>query len=341
MQKIDFVLPWVDGSDKEWIALKNKYLKSANNLSSYSEANADCRYHDYGLLKYWFRGVERFAPWVNRVFFVTCGQKPDWLDESNPKLRLVNHEEYIPSDYLPTFQSNTIELNLHRIPDLSEQFVLFNDDIFLLRPVKPEFFFRKGLPVLPCDLGIPFWLPFGVLGAPVIINNSAVLYQKLNVTHLVWKNIWKYADVYHLGFRRAARNVISFAVNKVMIPGLFGHLPQSHLKSTFEEIWSKVPGIMDTTTRNRFRGDDGVNQWLFCAWNMISGRFYPANEKRRGENLYIKPESLPQICDFIKRQSLPLLCLNDKETSPETDRCFLEVAGAFDKLLPDKSSFEK
>lgn len=95
MDKIDFVLPWVDGSDKDWIALKNKYKAAVNGeLSHDPEANADCRYRDYGLLKYWFRGVERFAPWVNRVFFVTCGQKPDWLDESNPKLRLVNHTDY-------------------------------------------------------------------------------------------------------------------------------------------------------------------------------------------------------------------------------------------------------
>ncbi len=88
------------------------------------DANADCRYRDYGLLRYWFRSVERFAPWVNRMFFVTCGQKPEWLDENNPRLRLVNHADYIPAACLPTFQSNTIELNLHRIPDLSERFVL-------------------------------------------------------------------------------------------------------------------------------------------------------------------------------------------------------------------------
>ena len=341
MNKIDFVLLWVDGSDKEWIALKNKYLGSANNLSSRPEANADCRYHDYGLLKYWFRAVERFAPWVNRVFFVTCGQKPDWLDESNPKLRLVNHKDFIPAEYLPLFQSNPIELNLHRIPDLSEQFVLFNDDTFLLRPVKPDFFFRKGLPVLPCDLGIPYWLHFGGLGVPVFINNTAVLYRKLDVTRLVWKHIWKYADVFHLGFRRATKNVLSFAVNGVVIPGLFGHLPQSHLKSTFEEIWSKAPQAMDQTSRNRFRSDDDVNQWLACAWNMISGRFFPANEKRRGRDHDVTPDRLTKIRETILQQSTPMLSLNDRKAGPEMDQCFLEVTRAFNELLPEKSSFEK
>ena len=340
--KIDFVLPWVDGSDKEWLARKRMFFESANNISSFSEANADCRYQDYGLLKYWFRTVERFAPWVNRVFFVTCGQKPDWLDESNPKLRLVNHEDYIPAEYLPTFHSNTIELNLHRIADLSEQFVLFNDDTFLLRPVKPEFFFRKGLPILPCDLGIPNRMSIGCMGSPVFIKNSAVLNRNLNVKHLVWSNIWKFADIYHLGFRRTVKNILSFAINGFVIPGDFGHLPQSHLKSTFDEIWQKHPHIMEVTSRSKFRSDDCVNQWLACSWNMLNGRFYPANEKKRGKNFTIyNDEDRIRICDAILRQAFPMLCIIERETTPEIIRYFQDVSKTFDKLLPDKSSFEK
>ena len=262
MDKIDFVLTWVDGSDKEWLELKRKYQAAASEGKSCDpEANANCRYHDYGLLKYWFRGVEQFAPWVNRVFFVTCGQKPDWLDESNPKLRLVNHKDYIPAEYLPTFQSRPIELNFHRIKDLSEQFVLFNDDTFLLRPVRPEFFFKKGLPVLPCDLGIPKWLGCSN-SSRIVINNCGILKWSLDVNRLIWKHFWKYADVRALGLVRATKNILSFAVNRTYIPGTFGHLPMGHLKSTLNEIWRTNPHVMDTTSRCRFRSDDCVNQWL-------------------------------------------------------------------------------
>ena len=340
MQKIDFVLPWVDGSDKEWIALKNKYAESKSNASNNASANSDIRYHDNGLLKYWFRGVERFAPWVNRVFFVTCGQKPEWLDESNPKLRLVNHKDYIPSEYLPTFQSNTIELNLHRIADLSEQFVLFNDDTFLLRPVEPEFFFRKGLPVIACDLGIPKWLGCSHISR-VVINNSGILKQKLDVEHLIRKNFWKYADVKALGFTRATKNIVSFSVNRVFIPGAFGHVPQAHLKSTLNEIWHTVPLIMEKTSRNRFRSDDCVNHWLACAWNMVSGRFCPANEKSRGTHTLVNADHLDQICDIISKQSTPQICFNDREVTKELEQYFHNISKAFDKLLPEKSSFEK
>ena len=274
------------------------------------------------------------------MFFVTCGQKPDWLDESNPKLRLVDHKEYIPSEYLPTFQSNTIELNLHRIPDLSEHFVLFNDDTFLLRPVKPEYFFRNGQPVIPCDLGIPHWLSYNN-ASRVVINNSGILNLSLDVEHLVRKNIWKFANVRELGFKRATKNVLSFAVNRTVIPGSFGHMPQSHLKSTFDEIWHTKPQVMDKTCRNKFRCDDCVNQWLASAWDMVSGRFWPANEKRRAFFSVIIADNLSQISDVIDRQSFPQLCLTERTCDEKLFNCTEEIAGRFEKLLPEKSSFEK
>lgn len=340
MQKIDFVLLWVDGNDEEWLALKSKYQKADIHQSYDLEARAQCRYRDIGLLKYWFRSVERFAPWVNRVFFITCGQKPDWLNESNPKLRLVDHKDYIPAEYLPTFQSNTIELNLHRLPDLSEHFVLFNDDTFLLRPVKPDFFFRNGLPVIPCDLGIPNWLGDS-LGSHMAVNNCGVLRRSMDVKRLIWKNIWKYIDVKELGFVRSAKNIVSFTVNREFIPGTFGHMPLSHLKSTFAELWEKNPASMDISSRSRFRNDCSVNQWLACAWNMVSGRFYPANEKRRGIFISIDTNDLDKKCSMITQQKYPMIAVNDRNEIPELEQCFLETAKAFDEVLPEKSSFEK
>lgn len=339
MEEIDFVLAWVDGSDPAWLAQKRRF-ENASGTAAGGEANADCRYRDTGLLRYWFRAVERFAPWANRVFFVTCGQKPDWLDEANPKLRLVNHTDYIPAAYLPTFHSNTIELNLHRIADLSERFVLFNDDVFLLRPMEPESFFRKGLPVLSCDLGIPRWLGCSNISR-VLVNNAGVLKQGLDVNRLVWKHAAKFGDVRALGVGRAVKNLVSFAVNGIWIPSTFGHLAMPHLKSTFEEIWRVRPEIMDRTSRSRFRVDYGVNHWLACAWNMASGRFFPVNEKRNGDFLTVCEAALDQICGAIRRQAHPQICINDTDRIADPARCFSAIAAAFDAILPDKSSFEK
>ena len=120
---IDFVVLWVDGSDSEWIKSFNSFL--SEELSSKKIDVSEERYRDAGLLKYWFRGVEKCAPWVRKIHFVTCGQKPDWLNTDNSKLHLVNHSDYIDSKYLPLFNSEAIEISMHKIPDLAEYFVYF------------------------------------------------------------------------------------------------------------------------------------------------------------------------------------------------------------------------
>ncbi len=106
---IDFVIFWVDGSDVEWQKKKAFYKGTALQ-------NSDVRFRDWGLLRYWFRAVEKYAPWVNRVYFVADNQRPEWLNYNHPKLAYVDHQDFIPSKYLPSFQSNTIEDKKHRIP---------------------------------------------------------------------------------------------------------------------------------------------------------------------------------------------------------------------------------
>ena len=143
---IDFVITWVDMEDPKWKAEFAKYSgKKENEKNGVSEA----RFRDYGFLKYWFRGVEKFAPWVRKIHFVTSGQKPEWLDESNPKINLVNHKDYIPSEFLPTYNSVVIERYLHKIPDLAEHFVYFNDDFYIINNISTERFFKNGVQLNP------------------------------------------------------------------------------------------------------------------------------------------------------------------------------------------------
>ena len=63
MDKIDFVLPWVDGSDPCWLAEKRRYANAGEAMARGDEdANADCRYRDCGLLRYWFRAARFSRP---------------------------------------------------------------------------------------------------------------------------------------------------------------------------------------------------------------------------------------------------------------------------------------
>ena len=114
MEKIDFVILWVDGSDEKWLKEKNKYT----NIKGDASIN---RFRDFGNLQYLFRGIEKYADFVNNIFFITWGHIPSWLNVNHPKLKIIRHDQFIPNKYLPTFNSNVIELNLHRIKDLSEQ----------------------------------------------------------------------------------------------------------------------------------------------------------------------------------------------------------------------------
>ena len=142
---IDFVVLWVDGSDPVWQAEKAKHQGK-----TLDDSNSVNRFRDWGLMPYWFRAVEKFAPWVRKVHFVTCGHVPAFLNLEHPKLHHVKHADFLPAEALPTFSSHAIEMNIHRIPGLAEQFVYFNDDMFLIRPVPETAFFRDGL---PCTCG--------------------------------------------------------------------------------------------------------------------------------------------------------------------------------------------
>ena len=99
--KIDYVIYWCDGSDEEWQKKKAQYRGT-------SFQNNTVRFRDWGILKFWFRAVEQFSPWVNHIYVITDNQKPHWLDFSHPKLSHVDHKDFIPHQYLPTFNSHTI-----------------------------------------------------------------------------------------------------------------------------------------------------------------------------------------------------------------------------------------
>lgn len=73
---IDVVIPWVDPSDKAWIESKNKYLgiEDLNKID-----NSNNRFRDWKNFKYVFRGIDKFMPWVHKIYLVTCGQTPDWM----------------------------------------------------------------------------------------------------------------------------------------------------------------------------------------------------------------------------------------------------------------------
>ena len=339
--KIDFVITWVDGSDPKWAEEKRKYERlELMDSQTNDDTNSECRYRDNGWLRYWFRGVEKFAPWVNQIHFVTCGQRPEWLNVAHPKLHLVDHKDYIPPQYLPTFNTRTIEMNLHRLKELSERFVLFEDDILLLQPVEPDFFFKRGLPVLDTNLSYTNHIGFNDWSR-TMFNDYCIVNQSFNIKKSIANNWKKWFNIKELGFRRVTKNLLCYIANHSLPVSAYGHFAHPHMKSTLHEVWNRHPEVMEQTTKSRFRSDDQVSQWLICAWSQAKGAFYPAHNNRLGRFYSISPEYTPRICDVIKNGAAPQICINDSSANTDAENCERQITAAFEALLPEKSEFEK
>ncbi|XP_043232763.1 N-acetylglucosamine-1-phosphotransferase subunits alpha/beta-like [Amphibalanus amphitrite] len=139
-EPIDAVYTWVNGSDPEFRRQLSETLVHLGHPPANESVN-DSRFADNEELRYSLRSLEQHAPWVRRVYLVTNGQVPAWLDLDNPRITVVTHEEIFPNkSHLPTFSSSAIESHLHRIKGLSEHFLFFNDDFFLGQPVVLEDF---------------------------------------------------------------------------------------------------------------------------------------------------------------------------------------------------------
>ena len=331
MVKIDFVLTWVDGSDKNWQEQRALYDSNGSN-----QGNKVAHYRDYGTLKYWFRMIEKYAPWVNKIHFVTCGQKPEWLDETHPKLHLVSHADFMEEKYLPTFSINPIELNFHKIEGLEEQFVYFNDDTFICAPMTKKDFFKNGL---PCD-------SFESSSLIPSVKNEVITYILFNDLLLLNSNCNKRAYL-----KRNFRKWLSLKYGKGVLRNLyhmpigkFGgfinpHLPNSFLKTTYQEVWAKEGEYLSKVCENRFRTKEDVNQYLIRYWQLATGKFAPRSPKIG--KCYVLGLDNGEIEKSLNKKKIKLICINDDPNAEDIEKQMNWLNETFERLFPEKCSFEK
>lgn len=323
--EIDFVIAWVDGADPAWRATYDRFCAQEDKTFN---KNGE-RFRDWGLLRFWFRGVEKYAPWVRRIHFVTCGHVPQWLDINHPKIHFVKHSDYLPSRYLPTFSANPIEINLHRIDGLAEQFVFFNDDIFLSAPVDPTVFFKKGL---PRDRGIRNYPARYDIGH-IDLNDINLINRRLDFWPLYRKNLWKWYN-YRYG-AQMLRNL--FFVGYKDFTGVKNmHSANAYLKSTYLEVWNSCAEELEVTSLRKFRNIGDVNQWLFKYWQLVTGNFFPQNHNY---SRYCLVDDLRTIERVLTRKETKTICINDngKADILQLKQAILQV---FAKVFPEKSGFE-
>ena len=327
---IDFIITWVDMNDPKWQA---KFFKYSNHKGNEKNGVSKARFRDNGFLKYWFRGVEQFAPWVRKIHFVTDGQKPEWLDENNPKIHLVSHEDFIPAQYLPTYNSVVIERYMHKIPGLADHFVYFNDDFYIINHLPIERFFQNGL---PCDIAVFDYNPSWSQWYKRIKNNTRIINQHFNKKEVMASHHDKWFDKSY-GMKARWNYLLKF-YNK-FITLRTPHNAQPYLKSTFEEVWGVADKELTETSSNRFRKVTDYTPELFRMWQICKGNFTPYNTYRDTKMFPLMVRSR-QAIKAIYNQRYTLICLNDNVHIRNYDQVIGNIRDAFQHILPNKSSFE-
>jgi hypothetical protein len=283
---IDVVYTWVDGGDPAWRARRDAALAGNGWLGEASPLAAnDSRWSCHGELRYSLRSLHCYAPWVRRIFLVTDGQVPSWLNVTHPALTLVRHDEILPAAALPTFNSQAIETRLHRIPGLSEHFLYLNDDVFLGRPISPELFFTPA--------GVTRFFPSSaqVDSAPPRHTDPPVDAAGKNNRALI---------------REAFGRVLTHKMR---------HTPHAARVSLLREIEERFADPVRETAAHQFRhpGDIALLSSLQQYYGYLTGRAVPGRIAYAYADL-AHPRTPFRLARLLRRRDVDTFCLNDTDS---------------------------
>ena len=311
IHSIDLVYLWVDGNNPEWLAKRAAFLdgKTDNSLTnSRSYLNND-------ELKYSLRSVERYAPWIRNIFILSDNQKPKWLDISNPKIKIIDQNDILPNKSLPCFNSNVLEHFLYKIPNLSEHFLLSNDDMFLNRTVLPDTFFAAdGFPIIRLNRK-PF-RRFRWFLREQILKKPHKLYSK------------------------ALFNAAQLVKNKfgVFYNGLPHHNIDSYLKSDCLRVSEQIfKDEIDLMKMNHVRSSNDIQRVIYS---------YVALAEKRGHLQHVSSKNSLHVhiqkerhYERLEKINPTFFCMNDTEYADDNDR--MKLKEWLNNRFPKKSQFEK
>ncbi len=337
---IDIVIIWVDGNDPVWFREFLKYNPEIKDTS-----NSISRFRDMGTLKYVFRSIDKFLPWVRRIHFITYGHKPEWLDINNPKINFLSHTDiFYDTSVLPVFNSSSIELNFLGIKGLAEKFIYFNDDMLIVKKVKKERFFKEELPVDFLIQGLPRRgfiydrLRPKNLWNDAINNNLDIINKTFNKKEQINLNKEKY---YHKSYGKI--NII-----KNCILNIFSnyyhfkhyHHPQPYLRSTLKEVFEKNKYEILLTSSKKFRSPTDLTQYIYRYWSLVKGEFSPSYKKDFATYNLSSIKVAKQCIDGLKK--FTFICVNDDPNleSDDYEKVCKMLINELDKVFPVKSEFE-
>lgn len=308
-KKIDIVITYVDSTNAEWQELFNSSVNKDKNNSSKSITKNRFRNNDE--LKYCLRSIDKYLNFYRNIYIVMNHSPPTWLNLNHPQIKIIRHEE-IPdlNENLPTFNSQAIECNLHKIPNLSSEFLYFNDDMFINAPLDKSFFRNSKVNIFSTKIIAPNGNP----------------HKNLTGYYNAWINSNKLLDK---NYRPQTRYLID-------------HCPYYVIKKVAIELENKFKTQYINTTKSKFRQINNINP--LCS--ILQYHYY---YKRSGNFVKDKVSKTIFITDSFENNIKKLIILDkvnpkmfciednmimDKEENIKLIKDFLI------KKFPDKSQFE-
>lgn len=304
---IDVVIAWVDGNDPAHKEKIQPYLEQQANRND--DIAGATRYMSNREINFCLASIYRYAPFVRRIFIVTDGQDPQldtFVQKNFPQqsipIEIVDHTTLFRGyeQYLPTFNSLTIETALHRIPGLSEHFVYFNDDFLLLNPVAPNDWFKGG---------------------QSMVNGK---WRSLRMAEWVARFKPKKSGHKPFGFKDSMRN----AAYLLGIRNRYFHIshtPHPMIKSVLDDYFRQHPEAFEANITHKFRYPTQFNtQALYYLLAIQTGK----GIIRREKELYLKPVNRGD--KYVKRKmhayeqkGSRYVCIQSLDQANEHDRSLI------------------
>ncbi len=315
---IDAVVTWVDGDDPRH---KEKMISYFNETDRKKIPGAHpTRFASINEIKYCVLSILTFAPFIRNIYIITDDQDPNIFEdikahfpERLDSVKIVDHKEIFRGyeEYLPTFSCRSIESMMWRIKGLSNNFVYFNDDLFLIRKVRPGDWFINDRPVLRGK-----WQPFPF---PRIIWYN---FNRFVRKHILRDHDYQPKPSFHMGQWNSA-SMLGFKFRYFV----FQHTPHPISRKTAEEFFNKNKELFKKTLVNRFKEYDQFNfSSLIAHLELIDGNRYIKST----DLAYLQPHKksndyIDKKIDLCKKNpNIKFLCVQslDRCTKENQDKVF-------------------
>ena len=293
---IDLVLPYVDGSKEKWRKLYVKTCQKHNR--SKIEPH---RFREIVPLKYLLRAINKNCPFIRTVFLIVQDrdQVPDYIKESE-HLKIVEHKDIIPERLLPTYNSNTIEMYMYKIPELAEHFIHINDDMYPCKPMQEsDFFDENGNPKIRVVLK----------NQPPNFYRETIKNSELLVTGI-------------LGIKGKISNVCYYRD---------GHSWNPMKKSIWETLHKERGNIIQSKSTT-FRETKNLTQQMCTYYSYFSKEY---SEREISTEYFTLNCPISEIREKAKENHI--VCLNDTRAVENFESKQKELLEFFEELYPEKS----